>query len=305
VAPASANFIRKLAQGITDSPTSALAASYLGMKKPVLVMPNMHSSLADAPAVAQNLAQVANWAHVLHPRVEEGKHKFAEPADLADRIAHQLNQNKHSVMLAYGGCKAFIDDVRYIANYSTGALGTLVGEELYRYGYQVHALEGVVQNRISMSASTTKTETYDDLAKQARALSLKGVEAIVFMSSVLDYVPESTQKGKIRSGQNELTIKLVPTAKILPSLVAKSGIKIGFKLEPELQLESAKKIAAQYIKDNALSLFVMNALTDVSASTHKALIFDHAGDYEQVEGKRAVAQHIVKHIRRQLSGVSH
>ena len=92
VCPASANFLSKIANGITDTPESALVASYLGQGKPVLVMPNMHDSLLQAPAVSENLKKISKWTHILEARQEEGKQKFPEPKDLADEVSHVLNQ---------------------------------------------------------------------------------------------------------------------------------------------------------------------------------------------------------------------
>ena len=71
VAPASASFIQKIAHGVCDSPASALAASYLGQKKRVLVLPNMHDSLFDAPAFQKNLATINPWVTILGGRLEE------------------------------------------------------------------------------------------------------------------------------------------------------------------------------------------------------------------------------------------
>ena len=87
IAPASASIIAKIANGITDTPTSALIASYLGQGKPVLLMPNMHDSLLQAPAVSENLNKISSWIHMLQPRQEEGKQKFPEPKHLADQVS--------------------------------------------------------------------------------------------------------------------------------------------------------------------------------------------------------------------------
>ena len=86
-APASANLIAKIAHGFTDSPAAALIASYLGQGNPVLLLPNMHESLAAAPAVRKNLETLAGLGvKLLAARDEEGKRKFPEPAALYEDI---------------------------------------------------------------------------------------------------------------------------------------------------------------------------------------------------------------------------
>lgn len=302
IAPASSNFLRKLAQGITDSPTSALAASYLGAKRPVLILPNMHQSLAHAPAVAANLATVSQWATILEARTEEGKQKFPDPATLADRVAHTLNKNNKTVLVAFGGTKAQIDDVRFIANYSSGALGSLVCEELYRLGFIVDALQGTVSQTPRVTSTLTHAETYQAMHDKAVQHCQDGVDAIVFMTSVLDYIPADTMSGKLRSGKASVALELKPTEKILPKLTSRSGVKIGFKLESSITQNEANAVAERYIKDNQLSLFVVNQLKDVSAQSHRAWVYDTNSNMVSIESKDALAKAIARHIQSRLLG---
>lgn len=144
IAPASANFVRKIAQGITDSPASALVASYLGQKKPVLVIPNMHSSLYQSPVVAEHVEKLAKLGIVLPPREEEGKQKFPEPFILANKVAHHINAFKKlgRVLLNMGSTRGYLDEVRYLTNYSSGGLGTKVCEEFFRQGFHTTVICG-------------------------------------------------------------------------------------------------------------------------------------------------------------------
>ncbi len=101
----------------------------------------MHDSLALAPSHLKNLSTLSTWSgvHILPSRLEEGKRKFPEPAALADVAAHLMNQKRRPaspVLLTMGTTRGYIDDVRYVSNYSSGKLGSTVASELYRQVFE-------------------------------------------------------------------------------------------------------------------------------------------------------------------------
>ena len=146
IAPATANFISKIANGIADDPLTSLTASYLGQNKPVFFVPTMHESLYNNPLFQTNLNTLLKHAHFFLPCMDEGKLKFPEPNYLANEIAHHINASKiknNKVLITMGSTRNFLDDIRYISNFSTGKLGTLTAEELYRYGFKTHVVCGL------------------------------------------------------------------------------------------------------------------------------------------------------------------
>lgn len=298
VAPASASFISKLATGITDSAPLALVASYFGQGKPVFILPNMHNSLAENPLFKKNLAQLTQLAHILSHRSEEGKHKFPEPKDLADQVAHVINKKEHKSLIAFGGTKGYIDDVRYIANYSSGALGTKIAEEAFRQGIQTQIVCGSCQIRPKSYTQITDIVDNKQLEDACVDAMEKGSQSAVMASSVLDFVPSKRLSGKVRS-QDQLEVSFVKTEKIISKVNPPTGIKVGFKLESQLDSDSALAIARDYMPKYKLSLMVLNQLSEVSSTDHKAfLIRCHEGDFslEIVESKQAIAKHVVTHI---------
>lgn len=299
VAPTSANFISKAALGICDSPALALFASYLGQKKPILLVPNMHDSLAMNPMIQTHLKLLREYVIVLGAREEEGKQKFPDPAWLADQVAHALNQkqwNNKRVVVSLGTTRGYVDDVRYFSNYSSGKLGTEIAEELYRQGLYTRAVVGPCPIQPRSVDELILVETNEDMKK---ALTQEPVDAAVLAASVLDFVPSERAKGKI-SSQSELKVSFKPTEKIIAAITPRGGIKVGFKLEAELTTARAQHIADDYGKKYALSFMVLNRLADVSAEDHKALVFERRGDsmvlLKEIQGKRALAQSIAAHI---------
>lgn len=304
VAPASAALIGKVAAGITDSPGSALITSYLGAKKPVLLLPNMHESLAAAPAVHRNVETLRSFGvHLLADRREEGKRKFPDPAVLADEVAHRLNLTSTDVLVTMGTTRGYFDEVRYVSNYSSGSLGSLVTEELYRQGLAPRVVAGPSEVRPHAYASLTETTTNDEMANAARTVLQNGAKAAILAASVLDFVPETKAKGKIASADHErLTIGLTRTKKLIADLSPKTGVKVGFKLETGLTSERAAAIAKDYMAKYQLSLMVLNDLSDVDRVRHRATVFEAGNATPKIiESKGDLARAIVRHVRERLS----
>ncbi len=310
VAPASASILAKIAQGMTDSPASALVASYLGQKKPVLLVANMHDSLLDSPFVAQNLKTLASYCTILNARQEEGKQKFPEPQALADEISHFFRKqrwlktasaNAPKVLLTMGTTRGYIDSVRYISNYSSGGLGTEITHEFYRQGFRVHTIAGPSAILPRSYSSLTRVETNAEMSAAVTAEASADLGAAIFAASVLDFIPESKHAGKIRSDE-ELKVTFVKTPKIIAQLSQNIPMKVGFKLEAERNEKSAA-LAAAYIDRYRLSHLIMNVKDDVDEKRHRAFIYQNAKDApETLDSKEAIARFLAREASRILLG---
>ncbi len=306
IAPASASFIAKLANGMSDSHTAALACSYMGQNKPVLVLPNMHDSLKDSPMINRNIESLTNHCIMLDSRREEGKQKFPDPKVLADEVAHHINRPAGlPTLIVMGTTRAYIDDVRYLSNYSSGALGTTIAEELYRSGFATHIVNGPSQYSPASFTTKHRVETNEEMKnaclQELEASSpLGAAKAVVMLASVLDFVPQQTQSGKIRSHQ-KLDVDFIRTEKIIAALNPSSGLKVGFKLEAAMDAEQALQIARDYFDKYQLSMMVLNQLKDVDADRHRAFIVSRDKDLDQLtiataDSKPAIAALIKQHL---------
>ncbi|MCX6127827.1 MAG: hypothetical protein NTX25_02035 [Proteobacteria bacterium] len=203
IAPSSANMMSKIAHGQTDTPASALVASYLGQGKPIILIPNMHDSLLASPFVAANLRELSKFCTILEARQEEGKQKFPEPKFLADQVAHRLNQGHgKDFLLTMGSTRGPIDAVRYISNYSSGALGTSIATEFYRYGHKVHIVAGPCPTRPAHYAELKEITTNEEMLDAVQEIVRTGVDGAIFAASVLDFTPAQELKGKVKSSGN-------------------------------------------------------------------------------------------------------
>ncbi len=309
VAPASASFLGRLALGQTDTPASAIATAYLGAKLPVMVLPSMHDSLALAPAVIKNLDALRSWGvAVLSPRREEGKHKMPSAETLADEVAHHWHQSQSQsktparVMITMGGTRADIDDVRFLGNYSSGALGTAIAEEAYRWGLQTFVVAGSAERRPRVFTQLESAESHEAMSQACLSLCQQGMDAGVMAAAVLDFVPTEKLSGKLRSSDEPPLIRLRKTPKILDLLQPRPAVLVTFKLEPSVTAEQVIQIAKKYHQSTGATLVVINERQHVSATKHVASVVDPGSGFSIriFEGKRALAMAIVEHMRNQI-----
>jgi phosphopantothenoylcysteine decarboxylase/phosphopantothenate--cysteine ligase len=299
IAPASASMISKIAQGMTDTPATALVASYLGQQKPVILVPNMHDSLLHSPMVAANLQKISSFCSVLAAREEEGKQKFPDPRQLADRVAHLLNaQQGRRILLTMGTTRGPIDDVRYISNYSSGALGTHIAEEFYRYGHRVHVVAGPCPVRPQSYSTLTSVTTNDEMLKAVQDIAAAGIDGGIFAASVLDFVPAAKLSGKVRS-RDELKVDFVRTPKIIAEVKQDLAFKVGFKLEVAANAHEREAIVEDYLQKYRLTHLVYNQLQDVNQNEHAALIFTgRVSSSQSLNGKDSIAEYLVQEAGR-------
>lgn len=297
IAPASASMLAKIATGTTDTPASALIASYLGMNKPVFIVANMHDSMFESPFVQANLQKVRSHCQILESRKEEGKQKFPEPAVLADEVAQLVNQRDEHILVTMGTTRGYIDDVRYISNYSSGALGTRIAEEFYRQGFTTSIIQGPCPIRPKSYSKLIPLETNEEMAQVVLDVERQGIQGAVFAASVLDFVPDSRKSGKIRSSES-LQVNFKSTPKIISMVTTPLRFKVGFKLE---SAPASTELAQLYLSKYNLTHLVMNQLQNVSPSEHLADIWrPETSPTRDCAGKEAIARFLVNDAKNLL-----
>ncbi len=300
VAPATALMLHKISSGIVDTPGSALIASYLGQKKKVILLPAMHSSLADSPAVKSNLEKIASWpcVSILSPRCEEGKMKVPAPEALADHVAFLVNsfaskKQQAEVLMCMGPTRSYLDEVRFVSNISSGALGSLINRELYRRGAKLTTVAGPSFVKPEYG-QILFVETNAEM-ESAMLAHLTAQSCLVFCAAILDFAVEQKELGKVTSKKQDWALNLKPTAKIIDKINARSGVKIGFKLETSLDV-SVDILRRDYLEKKNLSLLILNKTSSLSLEGHEALVIPKIGETFKVSGKQAIASSVVQHI---------
>ena len=158
------------------------------------------------------------------------KKKFPDPETLANEVSHILNKKNNSALVAMGSTKGYIDDVRYVSNYSSGSLGTHIAHELYRRGFETLVSCGSCLVKPQNYTSLTNCDTNDSMLESNQSYAKKA-DAAVFVASVLDYAPSKKVSGKIRSTNDSMDVSMIPTKKSLstPRLRATSKLDLSLK----------------------------------------------------------------------------
>lgn len=254
IAPATANFINKIAQGLGDdlASTMLLAHDYL---KPLIIAPAMNSTMYNNPITQSSLKKLEKLgAHVLATETgklacgEFGEGKLLDPDTIYCHIKNEMlnfNSNKSSlnqkILITAGGTKIPIDDVRYIGNLSTGKTGVDLADQLTQFGYDVTLLRSKTSPPPQFVKTNLFFETFEDLDRELKLeLHQKNYTHIIHLAAVSDFMIDRIDLNgtywvgsKLPSG-NSLTLKMKSTFKIVDQLQEYSQNKniqiIAFKL---------------------------------------------------------------------------
>jgi phosphopantothenoylcysteine decarboxylase / phosphopantothenate---cysteine ligase len=289
IAPATANTLAKMANGLCDS---ILTAVYLSARCPVYIAPAMDLDMWHHQATKRNLDLLAQdgvrLIPVGHGELASGligDGRMAEPEDIArivmlDLPKAQMPFSGKKVMITAGPTYESIDPVRFIGNRSTGKMGIALAEAFAKQGAEVVLILGPSSLRPQNSAIQlvdvqTAQEMYD-----AAAMHHVSCQIAVFSAAVADYRPAQIADQKIKKKGDKMDIELVKTIDIAATLgqkKQKGQVHLGFALETEHELAYAEKKLAT----KQFDLIVLNSLRDAGAGfghdTNKVIIVDAEG----------------------------
>lgn len=265
IAPATANTISKIANGICDNLLLSTACAF---KKPFLLAPAMNTGMWENDFVQENISKLqAKGYHILNPNSgflacgTNGTGRMVEVEDIYEKTVEILSQKKNllgkKILITAGGTREKIDPVRYITNCSSGKMGIALADCAYEMGANVTLVSTFGVNK---PYKNIVTESAREMEKAVKA-ELQEQDCVIMAAAVADYrIKEySEQKMKKDSGVNEMTIELVQNPDILKEISAmNSKAKIvGFCAESENLLDNAKekiqKKGCDYLVANDIS----------------------------------------------------
>lgn len=259
VAPATADFLGKMAHGIADDFPSTL---HLAVPCPVLVAPAMEDDMARHPAVRANLATlVQRGVQVVGPGSgslasgREGPGRMAEPADIVDAAVRVLAvggrpQWLHGarVLISAGPTVEALDPMRVLTNRSSGRMGHALAREAAMLGADVTLVSGPVASPPPAGVTAVTVESAEEMAEEVLGLAADR-DIVIMAAAVVDFRPASASADKIKKGaREELTVQLVRTRDILASLgrLDPRPLLVGFAAESGDPEEGARaKLAAK------------------------------------------------------------
>lgn len=265
IAPASANIIAKLANGIADD---MLSTTMLAVTAPVMIVPAMNTKMYEHPATQANLEKLRAYGYrVIDPASgylacgDTGKGKMPGEEELLERLLLEAACDKDlsgkKVLITAGPTREPIDPVRFITNHSTGKMGWALAKNAARRGAQVVLVSGPVHLpapvSVKMIPVTTAQEMYEAVDAQ-----FDSQDIVVMSAAVADYRPKHTESEKIKKQDAAAMLELERTKDILGSMSKRKNGQFlcGFSMETEHMLENSR---AKLEKKN-LDMIVANNL---------------------------------------------
>lgn len=215
------------------------------------------------------------------------------------------------LLVTSGPTRGKLDAVRYIANKSTGRLGSLIAEAAlaedaavtFVYGTDSHTPQAAGQARARLRL--IEVETVSDLIAAVQgAMGGTPFDAVIHAMAVLDYEPDHFIQEKVPSERPEWAIRLVRTPKVI-RLIRDLDPKVylvGFKLEVGRSPQELSSIGFESLRSNRADLVIANDLVDIEKGQHRGYFIDPNGEVIAVaEGKEAIAVQLIAILAREYA----
>jgi phosphopantothenoylcysteine decarboxylase/phosphopantothenate--cysteine ligase len=250
VAPATANLIAKMANGIADD---LLTNVLLNATAPVVVAGAMHTEMWEHPATRANWETLrARGAHLVEPEAgelaggDEGVGRLAEPQAILARVAEVLTSGHdlagRRVVVTAGGTQEPIDPVRFLTNRSSGKMGYAIAAEAARRGADVTLVSAPTKlphpDRVNVVDVRTTREMHDAVLR-----AFDGADVVVLAAAVSDFRPATYADSKIKKDKALPVIELALNPDIAADLGARKNgqVVVGFAAETNDHIPNARK----------------------------------------------------------------
>ena len=311
VAPASANVIGKIANGIADD---MLTTTVMACKCKKIISPAMNTQMFENPIVQDNLKKLEHYGYeVIQPAVgllackDVGKGKMPEPETLLEYILQEVAYEKDlkgkKILVTAGPTQEPIDPVRYLTNHSSGKMGYAIAKVCSMRGAEVTLGSGKTAIKpplfVDVVPVTTAREMYEAVTGRSDRQDI-----VIKAAAVADYRPKTISEQKVKKTDGELSIEMERTDDILKYLgehKRANQFLCGFSMETEHMLENSR---AKLAKKNA-DMIVANNLKVAGAgfgTDTNVVTLITADDCRELEimSKADVASAIVSEILKKM-----
>lgn len=312
IAPATANTIGKMANGIADN---LLLTTYLSAKCPVFVAPAMDLDMFAHLANQRNLESLRSIGnYIIEPGSGElasgleGKGRMEEPENIVRYLDDFFTPKTllgKKILITAGPTYEKIDPVRFVGNYSTGKMGFALAEVCAKQGAEVCLVTGPVQMKtvhpnIERVDVESAAQMFEEVTNRFYA-----ADGAILCAAVADFTPKHTAEAKIKREKDDLVLELKPTqdiAAFVGEMKSGSQFIIGFALETNNEEANAQS----KLERKNFDFIVLNSLRDEKAGfgfdTNKISIIHRSGEKIEfdLKNKQAVAEDIVAEIVRIL-----
>lgn len=256
IAPASANVIGKIANGIADD---MLTTTVMACPCKKLVSPAMNHNMLHNPIVEDNIKKLADYGYGIIAsdrgmlaNGDIGDGRMPDESVLVEHIIYEIAYEKDlsgkRVLVTAGATREAIDPVRFITNHSSGKMGVAIANAAARRGAQVTLVHGAMEVSEPMFLENVAVVSAQDMYEAVISRAPQQ-DIIIKAAAVADYTPETTADSKIKKTDNDMSIPLKRTKDILKTLgeSKRAGqVVCGFSMETDNVLEnSAKKLKSK------------------------------------------------------------
>ncbi len=310
VAPATANIIGKLANGIADD---LITTTLIATKAPVYIAPAMNSNMMENVAVVRNIAQLTADGYRIMDADNGylacgyvGKGRMLAPADIIENLIVHFSENKilagKKFLITAGPTLEKIDPVRYLSNFSSGKMGYALAKMATELGADVTLVTGPVNILPPQGVELIHVETAEEMY-EAVMTRFAACDCVIKAAAVADYTPVY-QESKMKKANAGLTLSLQPTKDILKTLGEKKTTQfvVGFAAETNNVEDYAKKKLHAKNADLLIANDVTQSGAGFGSDTNIVTIFDRDGAVIQLPKmeKVAVAKEILLEIFKRM-----
>lgn len=292
LAPATANTLGKLANGIADD---ALSTFMLAVTAPKIICPAMNTHMYENAAVQRNIDRLEQDGYTLVvPDAGQlacgvvGPGRLPDPAVILDRVQRRISPKDlegKTVLVTAGPTREFFDPVRFISNPSSGKMGYAVARAAEYRGARVVLVTGPSALDPPVNVEMVHVESARDMA-EAVYEHFKSADIVVKTAAVGDYRPKKTEAHKIKKGDEELVLTLEKTEDILQELGRrkKDGqVLVGFAAETRDLAENAGEKLRKKNLDMIAGNIVGTPDSGFATDTNRVTLFFPDGRSEPLE----------------------
>lgn len=306
VAPATYNFIGKVANGIADDLLSCVIAA---SRSPVIFAPCMDTNMWENKLLQDNVSELKSVGyHFIDPEVGKlstlkiGKGRFPEPELIVKecyRIMKQAKMESHSplrgkkIIVTAGRTEEKLDPIRCITNRSSGRMGYAIAEEVQMRGGNVTLISGLSTIPAPYGIELVEVRTTSELADEVLS-RVTDADVLIMVAAVADYTPARYSSKKIKDKFMEVKFKRTQNILKLVRNKKKDLFIVGFSLETDNLIKNAKA----KLKDKLLDLMVANDVSALESEKASVTLIDKVGTLQELSllPKDEIAKQIINWI---------
>ncbi|MCM3182844.1 bifunctional phosphopantothenoylcysteine decarboxylase/phosphopantothenate--cysteine ligase CoaBC [Priestia megaterium] len=318
VAPATANMIGKIANGLADD---MISTTLLAATAPVWIAPAMNVHMYDHPAVKKNMSTLSSFGYSFVEPGEGylacgyvGKGRLEEPETIVSLIGSYFSQASHTqkilegvnVLVTAGPTVERIDPVRFFTNRSTGKMGYALAEQAAKLGASVTLVTGPTNLEYPKGVQVVQIESAQQML-EAVMQRYQEADVVIKSAAVADYRPKHVFDQKMKKQPGEAVLELERTTDILRTLGERKEhqLLVGFAAETEQVDEYAQK----KLSSKNLDMIVANNVTTEGAGfgtdTNIVTLYKRSGESRKLPilSKHDVATEVLKEVKEMLEGL--